>query len=67
MSIYLGDTTLADELQFLLMRDQPSLVREAEKTPNALASALTVIERPMVHVHADKFIREFLAHVARKL
>src|SRR5882724_9489906 len=49
------------------MRNQSALERLAEKTPDGFAPAFTVVERPVIDIHADEFVREIAAHVARVL
>ena len=49
------------------MRNQPAFVRFVEETPDRFASAFAVIERPVIDIHADEFIGEIEAHIARKL
>src|SRR5439155_5589324 len=56
-----------DELQFLPVRDQSALVSLAEEPPDRLAPFLPVIQRPAVHVHADKFVRQIASHIASEL
>ena len=42
-------------------------MRAAEKSADALASFWAVVQRPVIHVHADKLVRQFTAHIAGEL
>ena len=42
-------------------------MREAQKTPNRFTALLPIVQRPVVHVHPDEFVREVPTHVPREL
>src|ERR1700745_4145518 len=46
---------------------QPDGFASIQKFANGAASSLSVVERPAIHVHADKFIGEDRIHVTREL
>src|SRR5262249_28461612 len=46
------------------MGNEATIEREAEKAADGFPAPLSVIERPMVDIHADEFIGEVAAHVA---
>lgn len=46
------------------MRKQLLLEGATQKTPDGVAALLAVVERPMVHIHPHKFVREIASHVA---
>src|SRR6266581_7984493 len=58
---------LCHKLELLAMRNQPGLKRAPQKPADGFPALLAVIERPMIHVHPDKFVREIPPHVARIL
>ena len=58
---------LHHKFQFLSVRNQAAFEGPAEKSPDAFTTAFAVIERPVIHIHSHKFIREVTAHVARVL
>ena len=35
-----------------------------QEPPDRLAAGIAVVERPVIHVHADELVREVDAHVA---
>src|ERR1019366_3545687 len=53
-----------DKLQFLPVRKQAALERLAEKTADGFPALLAIIQRPVIDIHADEFVREVAAHVA---
>src|SRR5579862_417100 len=55
------------ELYLERRRNQPDGFASIEKFANGPTSFLSVVERPAVHVHTDKFIGEHWVHIARKL
>ena len=44
------------------MRNQAALKSLSEKAADRFASALAVIQRPVIHIHAHEFIREIASH-----
>jgi hypothetical protein len=52
-----------DKFQFLPLWDQSTLISLAQEAFNGGPAFLAVIQGPMIHVHADELIRQFLAHV----
>jgi hypothetical protein len=52
-----------DKLQFLPAWDQSPLISLAEEAFNGGPAFLAVIQRPMIDVHADELIRQFMSHV----
>ena len=44
--------------------DDAGLVRLVQQSPDGFAATFAVVERPVIHVHADEFISERLIHVA---
>ena len=55
------------EFQILPGREQSPLISPAQKTVNGGPALFTIIQRPMIDIHADKLIRQFQAHVPRVL
>ena len=55
---------LNDKFQFLPVRNQAALERLAQKTADGFPAPLAVVQRPVVDIHADKFVGEVAAHVA---
>src|SRR5208337_3256835 len=55
------------KLQFLPVRNQAALEGLAEKAADGFPAPFAVIERPVVHIHPDKFVGEVVSHVAREL
>ena len=55
---------LLDELQFLPIWQKPPFEPPPEKASNGLTPGRTVIERPMVDIHADKLIGQLKPHIA---
>src|SRR5687767_13147303 len=49
------------------MRNQTTLMGGSEKTANAFAAPLAIVQRPMVHVHADEAVGQVHAHAPREL
>src|SRR5262245_23975185 len=58
---------LFDEFELWRNWNQPIFVAFAQKPADGLPSRLAVVEGPMVDIHADEFIGEVAAHVARVL
>ena len=52
------------ELCFLPPGKQSALKSRSKESANGLAAFLAVVQRPMVHIHADESIRQVAAHVA---
>ena len=46
------------------MRNQAALKCLDEEASDGFAAAFAVIQRPMVDIHTDEFIRKITAHVA---
>ena len=56
-----------DKFQFLPVENQAVVEGLAEKPADGFPAPFAVIERPVVHVHPDKFVGEVAAHVASEL
>lgn len=54
---------LRDEFQFLAMRNDLALEGTAKKSANGFTPALTVIQRPVVDIHANKLVGQISSHV----
>jgi hypothetical protein len=52
-----------DKFQFLPAWDESRLVSLAEEAFNGGPAFLAVIQRPMIHIHADELIGQFMSHV----
>src|SRR4051812_42737197 len=59
--------SLLHKFQLLPVRDQSTLMRLPQKTPDRFTPFVAVIKRPMIHVHSHELIRQLRAHVARIL
>src|SRR5579864_8274466 len=55
------------ELYLERRRNQADGFASIEKFANGATSFFSVVERPAVHIHPDKFIREHRIHIAREL
>ena len=55
---------LLHKLQLGQLGYNTHLVAPAQETPDRLAAGFAVVERPIVHVHADELVRQVDAHVA---
>ena len=45
------------------MRNESALEGLTEKAADGFPASLAIVERPMVHVHSDEFIRQFGPHI----
>jgi len=55
--------SMLDKFQFRPAWDQPSLMGLAQKTFDGGPAFLTIIQRPMIDIHADELIGQVPAHV----
>jgi hypothetical protein len=49
---------LADEVHMGLIRDNPALVAHVQDLANRLTAIIAVVQRALVHIHADETIRQ---------
>src|SRR5882762_8790088 len=55
----------ANKLQFLAMGDETSLEGAAQELPDRFPALLSIIQGPMIDVHADEPVRQLAAHIPR--
>src|SRR5256885_1787366 len=65
--LVIGYSSLAHELHFRNSRNQSALLRQAEESSDRFAAFLSIIQRPMIHIHSHESVGQILAHPARVL
>ena len=52
------------EFEFLAVGDQAGGIGAPQKAPDGFAAAFSIVQSPMVYIHADEFVGEVPAHIA---